>query len=157
MAALLRWCHIAVRKPSEVIITVGWFVFSENYTKHCMIWSLLQENRCLFSYFKILKPLVFPIQKATTLCLWIWRMTLKALSSRVQYKYKNQSHWMDIGLLWSPFNHLILSSAHATAGADSAMIVLGRETARVKTRKGIIIAMVSFLEVDNHLIHPFLC
>lgn len=63
-------------------------------------------------------------------------MTLKALSSRVQYKYRNQSRWMAIGWLWSLFNHLILSSTHASAGDDSAMIVLGWETARVKTRQG---------------------
>lgn len=70
----------------------------------------------------------------TSSCLQIWRITLKALSSRVQYKYRNQPCWMN-GWLWSLFDHLVLNSTHASAGDDSAMIVLGWETARAKTAR----------------------
>lgn len=65
-----------------------------------------------------------------------WRLTLKALSSRVQYKYRNQPRWSSVRWLWSLFTHLILSSTHASAGDGCAMIVLGGETARVKTARG---------------------
>lgn len=62
----------------------------------------------------------------------IWRMTLKASSSRVQYKYRNQSCWPDVGWLRSFLDHLILSSIHASAGDDDAVIVLGWQTASAK-------------------------
>lgn len=87
--------------------------------------------------FKILKLLVSSFQRkghVTSSCLQKWRMTLKALSSRVQYKYRNQPRWMN-RWLWSFFDHLILNSSHASTGDDSAIIALEWETARVKTAR----------------------